>query len=96
MTDKAAIPTGPIDVLDQAVDIRSAKLDSTDSGVAFFHDGEAFVFGIFENGAGHTTRMTPEVALAMGQALQEAAILAHADVAAVHRAVSDARDQIKH
>jgi len=98
MTDKSKTeaPAPQIDVLDQTAEICSATLDTEDSGVTFFFDGAKFVFGIFESGAGHVSKLTPECALAMGQAMQEAAILAHANVDAVLKATAEARGRVKH
>ncbi len=98
MTDdsESVVPVTPENVLDETVDVRSATLNSNDSGVTFFHDGDKFVFGIFQEGKGHVTRMTPEVALAMGQAMAEHAVLAHADIEAVHAAEMSARKRKSH
>ena len=98
MTDdsETVVPVTPENVLDETVDIRSATLNSNDSGVTFFHDGEAFNFGIFQEGEGLIARMTPEVALAMGQAMAEHAVLVHADIEAVRAAEMAARKRKTH
>ena len=98
MTDdsETVVPVTPENVLDETVDVRSATLDSNDSGVTFFYDGEKFLLAIFENGAGLITRMTPEVALAMGQAMAEHAVLVHADIEAVRAAEMAARKRKTH
>jgi len=98
MTDKleTIFSTSFGNPLDQAVEIQTVNLGGNQTGAAFFHDGESFVFGLIKNGSANVVRMSPEQALAVGQMMQEAAILEHADVAAVHRAVSNANDQTKH
>lgn len=83
-------------ILDGAVKIALAKIQSDQDAVAIFEESGELIFGLFSGGTGATLSMTPEQALILADKFSEWAVLSHANIAKVRREMNELRDRVQH